>query len=266
MTRSRGQCRRAGSGVTHSMPEADELDDGFAVKYLDANNDQQLYYGADRAATNGTKDAGFWFFHQTIATGDPQFGECCTGPSPEHTPRPSTPARTTDSAMRTPERDDPRGGTAKEQPAESPVPACDPTTTTTPSGDVLILTTFTGGGAITTVRMCSSGSGRQAPWLPCFQRGVQGGLRPSGSGAQDAVRDGEQHHRRDGPWSYDGKGEPVDDEISSRRPPRGRDQPLRPRPGGLLLELHGHDPLLGHAHRGPQGLHPRRLRGLRHRA
>ena len=46
-----------------SVPDADELDDGFAVKYMDGTGAQHLYFGADRAAVNGSKDAGFWFFH-----------------------------------------------------------------------------------------------------------------------------------------------------------------------------------------------------------
>ena len=73
-----------------SVPDADELDHGFAVKYVDSNNDQQLYFGADRFATNGTKDAGFWFFHDTVApvarlaaaTGR---SPACTAPDPAST-------------------------------------------------------------------------------------------------------------------------------------------------------------------------------------
>ena len=49
-----------------SVPDADELDDGFAVKY-DVNGEQTLFFGADRFATNGSKDAGFWFFHQKVS-------------------------------------------------------------------------------------------------------------------------------------------------------------------------------------------------------
>ena len=50
-----------------SVPDANELDDGFAIKYIDGTGDQQLYFGADRFATEGTKDAGFWFFQKPIA-------------------------------------------------------------------------------------------------------------------------------------------------------------------------------------------------------
>ena len=36
-----------------SVPDADELDDGFAVKYVDGTTgDQHLYFGADRFAVN----------------------------------------------------------------------------------------------------------------------------------------------------------------------------------------------------------------------
>ena len=87
-----------------SVPDADEINDAMAAKYV-VGGDELLYFGADRFATNGSKDFGFWFFHNQVeALPDGTF-------SGEHT------------------------GTLAEP------------------GDILILGTFTGGGAVTTVRV-----------------------------------------------------------------------------------------------------------------
>ena len=70
------------------MPDADELDDGFAAKYVNSSGEQLLYFGADRFATNGTKDAGFWFFHDEVKAlapvggADGLFTGLHTAPSP----------------------------------------------------------------------------------------------------------------------------------------------------------------------------------------
>jgi hypothetical protein len=87
-----------------SVPDADEINDAMAAKYV-VGGEEILYFGADRFATNGAKDFGFWFFHNQVeALPDGTF-------SGEHT------------------------GTLAEP------------------GDILILGTFTNGGATTTVRV-----------------------------------------------------------------------------------------------------------------
>ncbi len=48
-----------------SVPDKDDLLDAFAAQYENGN----LYFGADRAATNGDAQIGFWFFHEEIALG-----------------------------------------------------------------------------------------------------------------------------------------------------------------------------------------------------
>src|SRR5262249_36887471 len=53
-----------------SVPDADQLDDGYAIKYQNASvagGDQFLYFGADRFANNGAKDMGFWFFKNPVS-------------------------------------------------------------------------------------------------------------------------------------------------------------------------------------------------------
>jgi len=46
-----------------SVPDKDDLLDAFAAQYENGN----LYFGADRSATNGDAQIGFWFFHEEIA-------------------------------------------------------------------------------------------------------------------------------------------------------------------------------------------------------
>jgi hypothetical protein len=88
-----------------SVPDADEINDAMAAKYLSASNDEILYFAADRFAVNGAKDFGFWFFQDQVqAEDDGTFSGSHTG------------------------------------------------TLLTP-GDVLVLGTFTQGGATTTVRV-----------------------------------------------------------------------------------------------------------------
>ncbi len=63
---------QAGEGGTgwkwtdSSVPPSDEILDAFAVKY-DSGGRQLLFFGADRWSTNGAKDMGFWFFHDTVS-------------------------------------------------------------------------------------------------------------------------------------------------------------------------------------------------------
>src|SRR5690242_13075076 len=52
-----------------SVPDADDITDGYAVKYQGsaAGAHQFLYFGADRTAVNGAKDMGFWFFKSQVS-------------------------------------------------------------------------------------------------------------------------------------------------------------------------------------------------------
>lgn len=86
--------------TTGSVPDADEILDAFAAKFVAGNGDQLLYFGADREATNGAKDFGFWFFQSPVSMN----------------------ANGTFSGQHT-------------------------------VGDILILGTFTNGGAVTTIRV-----------------------------------------------------------------------------------------------------------------
>jgi len=106
-----------------SVPDADQINDGYAIKFVDpaAESDgkkhQFLYFGADRFATNGSKDFSFWFFQNPVracgAAGAPQPPTCTAG------------TFVTDAGL----------------PAEHRV------------NDILISGTFTQGGAVTTVRV-----------------------------------------------------------------------------------------------------------------
>ena len=85
-----------------SVPDADDISDGGAIKYAGAaqGDHTYLFFGADRVAVNGSKDFGFWFFKSPVGlNADGTF-------SGQHT-----------------------------------------------SGDILILGTFTGGGATASVRV-----------------------------------------------------------------------------------------------------------------
>lgn len=111
------QAGEAGTGwkwTNSSVPPSDEILDAFAIKY-DTGTRQLLFFGADRWTTNGAKDMGFWFFRDEVSlNADGTF-------SGQHT-RPSD------------------GGTPN-----------DPTDDT--RGDILLLSTFTQGGAVTTIRV-----------------------------------------------------------------------------------------------------------------
>lgn len=97
-----------------SVPPSDEILDAFAIKY-DTGTRQLLFFGADRYATNGAKDMGFWFFHDTVGlNADGTFSGNHTRPSDGGTP-------------------------------------LDPTDDT--RGDILLLSTFTQGGAVTSIRV-----------------------------------------------------------------------------------------------------------------
>ncbi len=47
------------------MPPKDEITNAYAAKYVNGTR-QNLYFGADRYAVNGSADFGFWFFHNPI--------------------------------------------------------------------------------------------------------------------------------------------------------------------------------------------------------
>ena len=49
-----------------SVPPKDEITNAYAAKYSDSSGRQTLYFGADRFATSGSADFGFWFFHKPV--------------------------------------------------------------------------------------------------------------------------------------------------------------------------------------------------------
>ena len=105
----------AGSGPTRRRHPSDELLDAFAVKD-DSGDDQPPFFGADRWSTNGAKDMGFWFFHDTVSLN----------------------ANGTFSGVHT-----------------RPTAGLDgiPGNTDDTRGDILLLSTFTQGGAVTSIRV-----------------------------------------------------------------------------------------------------------------
>jgi len=184
-----------------SVPDADELDDGFAIKYIDSNNKQNLYFGADRFATNGSKDAGFWFFHKDVAavapvgTADGLFTGTHTAPSPG----PNVGDRFCDSNL--------GGSVAGGQ--TSPVPACT-YDQNDKGGDVLILTTFTGGGAVTTIRVFEW-VGPPGTTAALLERGTQGDC--IGAPADAKLCATVNNTTVETNWPYSGKNEPANNNI-----------------------------------------------------
>jgi hypothetical protein len=128
--------------TNQSVPDADEINDAFAAKYTSGH--QQLMFGMDRYAVNGTKDIGFWFFHEAVGPlddGSFSGAHCAAG-------------QTTDGCN---------------------APA---------HGDILILTTFTAGGGTTTVRayewVGSGGSDGALNFLTSFGDCVPGNPNDNG--------------------------------------------------------------------------------------
>jgi hypothetical protein len=196
------------SGVTpswqwrdQSVPDADELDDGFAAKYIDADGDQHLYFGADRFAVNGTKDAGFWFFHDDVATVDPVGGADGTFTGVHTEPE--------DGGGDGFCNEDAGGSVPGGQP--NPTPACDYDTNDS-AGDVLILTTFTGGGATVTIRVFEW-IGPAGTTAALLERGTAADCVP-GSSDQELCAT-VNNTTVESPWNYDGKSEPADNEIAA---------------------------------------------------
>lgn len=63
------------SCTNQSVPDADEILHAYAAKY--SNSNQYLYFGADRYATNGAKDFGFWFFKNPISSSGDTISNTC---------------------------------------------------------------------------------------------------------------------------------------------------------------------------------------------
>jgi hypothetical protein len=180
-----------------SVPDADELDDGFAVKYSDG--DQELFFGSDRFATNGSKDAGFWFFHDTVAAIPPANGGDGTFTGAHTEPDPGDDGFCNSAS----------GGSV---PGGQATPNCAPYDDNDRGGDILILTTFTNGGAVTTIRVFEW-FGPAGSDAALFQRGAAGDCVP-GDPSQDlcaTVND----TTVESPWPYSGKGEPQADAINA---------------------------------------------------
>jgi hypothetical protein len=180
-----------------SVPEADELDDGFAAKYV-SGADQNLYFGADRAATNGAKDAGFWFFHKSV-TPVPGVGSADGTFIGEHT----APDPGDNGVFCFGSEDFPLG---------SSTPNCAPYDADDTGGDVLILTTFTEGGDTVTVRLFEwvgpGGSSASLKQIDAF-----GDCVPGATGQEVCAT--VNNTTVESPWPYDGKQQPVHDQIGS---------------------------------------------------
>jgi len=108
-----------------SVPDKDEIEDAFVARYTDGN----LYFGADRRATNGDAQIGFWFFHDEVSlNADGTFNGLHTA-----------------HAANGP-------GTADDEP-----------------GDILVLSNFSNGGTVPTIRVFEwygVGDVRLLPGLP----------------------------------------------------------------------------------------------------
>jgi len=109
-----------------SVPPKDEISNSYAAVYQ-VGPETRLYYGADRFANNGSSQIGFWFFQSAVslnsngtfsgvhvATSPGADGEFCG---------------------------DPAAG-----------PTCQPKDADDTPGDLLILSDFTQGGAVSTIR------------------------------------------------------------------------------------------------------------------
>jgi hypothetical protein len=134
-----------------SVPDADDITDGFAAKYVDPapGGHEFLFFGADRTAVNGSKDLGFWFFKSPVSLNpDGTFNG-------QHT-----------------------------------------------VGDILLLTTFTNGGAATSIRVFSwVGSGGDTNDV-LQSGGAFGDCVPGGSGSGCATVN---NSTITSPWDYQSK-------------------------------------------------------------
>jgi hypothetical protein len=134
-----------------SVPDADDITDGFAAKYVDPapGGHEFLFFGADRTAVNGSKDLGFWFFKSPVSLNeDGTFNGLHT------------------------------------------------------VGDILLLTTFTQGGAATTIRVFSwVGSGGDTNDT-LQSGGAFGDCIPGGSGDGCATVN---NSTIQSPWAYQSK-------------------------------------------------------------
>ena len=180
-----------------SVPDANELDHGFAVKYVDGGGDQNLYFGADRFATEGSKDAGFWFFKSEVLPVAPVGGADGTFTGAHTAPEDT-------------------GGdgfcNATGEPGDGfATPNCSPYDENDLGGDVLILTTFTGGGAVTTVRVYE--------WVgPAGSVGALLERSTSGDcalGNTTSVCATVNNTTIESPWDYSGKNEPALNQIAA---------------------------------------------------
>ena len=186
-----------------SVPDANELDDGFAIKYVTgsgATERQFLFFGADRFATEGTKDAGFWFFkNPDVGTVDP-VGSADGTFTGTHV----APIDVGNDGFCNPAQ----GGLG----GPSATPNCARYDSNDTGGDVLILTTFTGGGAVTTIRVFEW-IGPAGTTAALLERGTQGDC-VAGSTTQNVCAI-VNNTTVETAWPYSGKGEPALNEIAA---------------------------------------------------
>ena len=187
-----------------SVPDADELDDAFAIKFVDDSDEQHVFFGADRFATNGTKDAGFWFFHDEVTTGGPLIGTDGTFTG-VHT----APVDGGEDGFCNPEE----GGEG----GPSDTPNCALYDDNDTGGDVLILTSFSQGGATVTARVFEW-IGPAGSTAALLERSTSADCVPGPIASVCATVNNttiESGTFGGGLWPYSGKSEPATNEIPS---------------------------------------------------
>ena len=182
-----------------SVPDANELDDGFAVKYVDGSGDQHVYFGADRFAVEGSKDAGFWFFKDAVSPVDPVGGADGTFTGAHTAPIDGGGDGFCNQAT---------GGNVEDG---SATPNCSQYDDNDSGGDVLVLTTFTGGGAVTTIRVYEW-IGPAGSTAALLERSTSGDCA---TGNTTSVCATVNNTTIESPWDYSGKGEPALNEIAA---------------------------------------------------
>lgn len=194
-----------------SVPDADELDDGMAIKYIDGFNEQHIFFGADRFATNGTKDAGIWLFHDEVAAVPPANGGDGTFTGLHTAPDPGVGHDAVPAAFCDPFFHGVGGPSA--------TPNCATYDDNDTGGDVFILTSFSGGGATVTARVFEW-IGPAGSTAALLERSTSADCVPGTTGqplcatvnnttAESGTFGGT------GLWPYSGKSEPAANEIAS---------------------------------------------------
>ena len=134
-------------------------------------------------------------------------------------------------------------------------PNCSPYDADDTAGDVLVLTTFTQGGAVTSIRVYAW-IGPAGSTAALLQRGAAGDCVPGDAAQQLCATVNDT--TIESPWDYSGKGEPQLKEISAGGLMEGGVNLTSPRARGLLPPPSSATTrYVAVAHRRSQGLRPR---------